>query len=130
MSGKASIVPRERIEQAIVLIRGEKVMLDRDLAVLYGVETRVLVQAVKRNRERFPADFMFRLTKAEFDDLRSQSVMSSRSRTSASGHEHIDPAAHHPGRHALSVLHATYQHKQLSRHCNPPVIHRGLRQRR
>jgi phage regulator Rha-like protein len=74
---KAGLVPIERIEQAILLIRGHKVMLDADLAVLYGVQTKVLVQAVKRNLARFPEDFMFQLTKEEFDDLRSQSVTSS-----------------------------------------------------
>ena len=77
MTVKQSIVPSERIERSILLIRGEKVMLDSDLAELYGVETKVLVQAVKRNTERFPADFMFQLTKKEFNDLRSQSVTSS-----------------------------------------------------
>ena len=77
MTVKQSIVPSERIERSILLIRGEKVMLDSDLAELYGVETKVLVQAVKRNIERFPADFMFQLTKKEFNDLRSQSVTSS-----------------------------------------------------
>jgi hypothetical protein len=66
-----------RIEGSILLIRGENVMLDADLAALYGVETRVLVQAVTRNKDRFPADFAFRLTKEEFADLRSQSVISS-----------------------------------------------------
>lgn len=73
-----SLVPQERIERAILLVRGEKVMLDQDLAVVYGVETRVLVQAVKRNRARFPGDFMFRLTKSDAADLRSQSVISKR----------------------------------------------------
>ena len=68
--------PPQRIEQAIRTIRGERVMLDRDLAALYGVETRVLVQAVKRNADRFPADFLFQLTEAEFGRLTSQSVMS------------------------------------------------------
>ena len=62
--------PVDRIEKAILLIRGQKVMLDADLAALYGVETRVLVQAVKRNLERFPEDFMFQLSKEEFDNLR------------------------------------------------------------
>jgi len=71
-----SLVPNERIEQSILLIRGHKVMLDRDLAELYGVETRVLVQAVKRHSRRFPGDFMFQLTKEEFRDWRSQFVMS------------------------------------------------------
>lgn len=73
----ASLAPPERIEKAILLIRGQKVMLDAALAELYGVETRALVQAVKRNRDRFPADFSFQLTREEFRDLRSHSVMSS-----------------------------------------------------
>lgn len=71
-----SLVPIERIEGAILLIRGEKVILDRDLADLYRVETRALVQAVKRNINRFPVDFMFQLSKEEFDNWRSQIVMS------------------------------------------------------
>jgi hypothetical protein len=66
-----------RIEQCIFLIRGEKIMLDQDLAALYGVETRALVQAVKRNTERFPDDFMFQLSDDEFGNLRSQIVTSS-----------------------------------------------------
>jgi hypothetical protein len=70
------LIPVERIEKAILLVRGEKVMLDRDLAALYEVETRVLVQAVKRNVRRFPPDFMFQFSKAELDDWRSQFVMS------------------------------------------------------
>jgi hypothetical protein len=70
-------IPMERIEKAILLIRGHKVMLDADLATLYGVETKVLVQAVKRNIERFPEDFMFQLSLQEFADLRSQFVPSS-----------------------------------------------------
>ena len=65
------------IQQRIHEIRGEKVMLDRDLAELYGVEVRVLNQAVKRNIERFPEDFMFRLDNQEFNNLRSQIVISS-----------------------------------------------------
>jgi hypothetical protein len=69
-------VQEAKIERAILLIRGEKVMLDADLAALYGVATRVLIQAVKRNAERFPPDFMFQLTKEEVDLLRSQFVTS------------------------------------------------------
>ena len=72
-----SIVPSARIERAILMIRGEKVMLDQDLAELYEVETKVLVQAMKRNIDRFPEDFMFQLTTDEFTDLRSQIVTSS-----------------------------------------------------
>jgi hypothetical protein len=71
------LLPAERIERSILLIRGQKVLLDADLADLYGVTTRVLVQAVRRNLDRFPADFMFQLTREEFALLRSQTVISS-----------------------------------------------------
>jgi hypothetical protein len=67
-----SLVPAERIERCILLVRGHKVMLDAELAELYGVETGALVRAVKRNSERFPDDLMFQLTKEEFDNLRCQ----------------------------------------------------------
>ena len=76
MSENQSLIPSERIEHSILLLRGQKVMLDKDLASLYGVETRVLVQAMKRNIERFPEDFVFQLDDAEFDVLRSQIVIS------------------------------------------------------
>jgi hypothetical protein len=72
----AEIIPLERIERRIYLIRGQKVMLDRDLAELYGVKTFVLNQAVKRKCYRFPEDFMFNLTRKEMMDL-SQTVISS-----------------------------------------------------
>lgn len=75
-----TLVPAETIEKKILLLRGEKVMLDTDLAALYGVETRVLVQAVKRNIERFPDDFMFQLSKEEADFLKSQIVTLKRGR--------------------------------------------------
>jgi hypothetical protein len=71
-----ALIPAERIEKAILLVRGHKVMLDRDLAELYGVPTKVLNQAVRRNSKRFPVDFMFQLTKPEFEDWRSQIVTS------------------------------------------------------
>jgi len=74
------IVTAESIEHKIYLVRGQKVMLDSDLAELYGVETKILVQAVKRNIKRFPPDFMFQLTAEEGVLLRSQIV------TSSSGH--------------------------------------------
>ena len=74
MVSKQYLVPVERIEKAILLVRKQKVLLDADLAALYGVETRVLVQAVKRNLERFPEDFMFQLSREETDFLRSQIV--------------------------------------------------------
>lgn len=64
-----SIIPVEKITNKIFLIRKEKVMLDSDLADLYGVETRVLKQAVRRNLDRFPQDFMFQLTKLEWNKL-------------------------------------------------------------
>ena len=69
--------PLENIENLIHVIRGKQVMLDRDLARLYGVEARALNQAVQRNIERFPEDFMFQLSKEEFENLRSQIVTSS-----------------------------------------------------
>ncbi len=72
-----ALVARERIEQTILVIRGHRVMLSTDLADLYVVEPRVLIQAVKRNRGRFPADFMFQLTEQEFSHLKSQIVISS-----------------------------------------------------
>lgn len=71
------MIPIDIIASKICIIRSVKVMLDRDLAELYGVETKVLKQAVRRNINRFPADFMFELTKDEFKNLRSQIVTSS-----------------------------------------------------
>ena len=71
---KNAMIQTERIKNAILLIRGQKVMIDADLAELYGVETKVLKQAVRRNIDRFPADFMFELTKEENQSLRSQNV--------------------------------------------------------
>ncbi len=70
MTDGRSLIPVERIEQSILLIREHKVILDSDLASLYDVETKALVRAVKRNLDRFPADFMFQLSQEEFDDLR------------------------------------------------------------
>jgi hypothetical protein len=69
-------VPKKHIENLILIIRGEKVILDSDLAGLYQAETRALVQAVKRNIRRFPKDFMFQLTREEFESLRSRFVIS------------------------------------------------------
>ena len=74
---KSSLLPLETITHRILLLREQKVLLDADLATLYGVETKVLLQAVKRNLKRFPEDFMFQLTNQEFNVLRSQSVTSS-----------------------------------------------------
>jgi hypothetical protein len=70
-------IAEERIIGKIHLIRGKKIMLDRDLAELYGVETRVLNQAARRNEKRFPDDFMFQLTVEELKNLKSQNVISS-----------------------------------------------------
>lgn len=71
------MVSEENILEKIYLIRGQKVMLDRDLAEMYGVEVRVLNQAVKRNSTRFPEDFMFQINRDEFQNLKSQIVISS-----------------------------------------------------
>jgi hypothetical protein len=73
----AIILKPENVAQLIFLIRGEKVMLDADLAALYGVSTKALNQAFRRNRNRFPSDFVFQLTKAEYDSMRSQLVTAS-----------------------------------------------------
>ena len=70
MDKGVELVPPERIERSILLIRGHKVILDADLAALYGVETKQLIQAVKRNLPRFPDDFMFQLNEEEFENLR------------------------------------------------------------
>ena len=76
----AAPLPAEHITKSILAFRGHKVLLDEDLATLYGVATGVLVQAVKRNLRRFPADFMFQLTDAEWTVLRSQTVIPTSSR--------------------------------------------------
>ena len=75
------LIPDERIVNKIYIIRDQKVMLDFDLAMLYEVETKVLNQAVKRNAERFPEDFIFRLTSKEWFTMRSQIVTSSSQNT-------------------------------------------------
>jgi len=78
MAKQKTLVTVQHIEKAILLIRGQKVMLDRDLAELYGVPTKVLKQAVKRNIDRFPSDFMFVLSRQEVAKLKSQFVTSNR----------------------------------------------------
>lgn len=78
MSKDTALVPAERIESMIFLIRGEKVMLDEDLAKLYGTTTKRLNEQVRRNMKRFPPDFMFQLTNQEVTALRSQSATSKR----------------------------------------------------
>ena len=75
--GSRTAALTECIERSIVLLRGEKVMMSSDLALLYGVEPRALIQAVKRNRSRFPRDFMLELTAQEWANLKSQFVISS-----------------------------------------------------
>ncbi|HWN95814.1 MAG TPA: ORF6N domain-containing protein [Methylomirabilota bacterium] len=78
MAVKTDILPLERVEHVILMVRGQKVLLDRDLAALYGVETRVLNQAVRRNIDRFPGDFMLTLSREEISSI-SQIVTSSSS---------------------------------------------------
>lgn len=75
MSGK-SLIPSVKIESLLHRIRGQNIMLDNHLAILYGIETRTLIQAVKRNTEPFPQDFMFQLNEEETKILQSQIVMS------------------------------------------------------
>ena len=78
MEKASTLIPLERIEHAILLIRGKKVMLDRDLAALYGVKTIALRQQVKRNKDRFPSDFMFQVSEHEAALLVSQTVIPSK----------------------------------------------------
>jgi hypothetical protein len=77
MTTSIQVIPDETVIKKIYLIRNEKVMLDSDLALLYGIETRRLNEQVKRNFERFPEDFMFQLTETEFENLKSQIATSS-----------------------------------------------------
>ena len=74
---KASIIPANIVKNKIYTIQGKKVMLSSDLAKLYNVETRALIQAVKRNVERFPNDFLFQLNEKEYNNLKSHIVISS-----------------------------------------------------
>lgn len=75
MADKKTLIPLSRVENLIMVIRNQKVMLDKDLASLYGVTTGNLNLAVTRNIKRFPEDFMFRLTRQEFDGMISQNVI-------------------------------------------------------
>ena len=72
MADENAVLPAGRIEERILVLRGQRVMLDADLAELYGTQTGALVRAVKRNKERFPTDFMFQLSQREYDNLRCQ----------------------------------------------------------
>jgi len=80
MSENPILIPTERIERVILLVRGDRVMLDSDLAELYGVETKALNRAVRRNSGRFPLDFMFQLTSEEAESLRCQTGTSNKGR--------------------------------------------------
>lgn len=96
---KREIIPTTRIAQSIHLLRGQKVMLDFDLAALYGVETRVLNQAVKRNAARFPDDFMFRLNTEEISLLRSQFVILNSQGGQRSSHSRLQIVTLKRGQH-------------------------------
>ena len=104
-------VPIELIERRIYLIRGRKVMLDTDLAELYGVATKVLNQAVKRNHARFPDDFMFRLTQEEAECLRSQFVTSNPGR----GGRRYQPYAF--TEHGVAMLSAVLNSRRAEQMC-------------
>lgn len=75
MQSPSQRVPAERVESAILLLRGQRVILDAELAAMYEVQLRSLIQAVKRNRDRFPPDFAFQLSGSELESLRSQTVI-------------------------------------------------------
>jgi hypothetical protein len=94
-----SIILRpENVAQLVFFIRGEKVMLDADLAMLYGVEARALNQAAARNRKRFPADFMFRLSAKEYESLRSQIVIAAKSSKDLNSSQSVMSSRKHRGR--------------------------------
>lgn len=101
MTNRALTASVEQIESQIFLIRGQKVMLDADLAELYGVPTKVLNQAIKRNTERFPEDFMFQLTAEEFADLRCQIGTSSLRSQIATSNNSVGNTAGRGGRRHL-----------------------------
>jgi len=86
-----ALVPVEMIEKKILLIRGEKVMLDVDLADIYGVTTKRLNEQVKRNADRFPADFAFQLTSEEWESLKALNAESNRSQFATGSQKHRDP---------------------------------------
>ena len=100
MENQKSLVPAERIEQSILLIRGHKVMLYRELTQLYGVETRALNRAVKRNADRFPEDFMFQLTVEKTEGLRYQTGIS---KTGSGGRRYLPYAFTEQGVAMLSM---------------------------
>jgi len=104
MTGESAVVPKS-IENQIRVLRGQKVLLDSDLAALYAVEVRALNQAVKRNKERFPPDFVFQLSAEENEELKSQSVISSGSH---GGRRHVPYAfTEHGAIMAASVLNSS-----------------------
>lgn len=97
---KQEIIPPARIAKSIYLLRGQRVMLDTDLAALYGVETRTLNQAVKRNATRFPDDFMFRLNTEEIGLLRSQFVILNKQNRQRSSHSRLQIVSLKRGQHS------------------------------
>ncbi len=92
------ILKPEDVARLVFFVRGEKVMLDADLAMLYGVEARALNQAVARNRKRFPADFMFRLSAKEYENLRSQIVISEERTKKLNSSQFVMSSRKHRGR--------------------------------
>ena len=108
----SALVPRERIEQTILLIRGHRVMLDADLTQLYGVTAGRLNEAVKRNENRFPSDFMFQLTKPEFEHLKSQIAISS---SKWGGRRHAPYAFTEQGVAMLSRVLPSERHRSCER---------------
>jgi hypothetical protein len=108
---KTALLPAARIERRILLLRNEKVLLDSDLAELYGVEARVLNQAVKRNIGRFPADFMFRLTVAETQLVRELQTPDSSQTVTSSG---ASPKSAAAGRNSSQIVMSSKKHRGLA----------------
>ena len=116
------LVPAERIEHAILVLRGQKVMLDSELAALYEVPVKALNQAVKRNLDRFPEDFMFRLNQEEATSLRSQSVTSKAGR----GGRRTEPYAF--TEQGVAML-SSVPHSQRAVHVNIEIMRAFVRLR-
>jgi hypothetical protein len=91
MKSRPTLIAVDQLENLIFIVRGQRVMLDSDLARVYGVSTKALNQAVKRNAARFPHDFAFRLTRAEFASLGAQCAMSNQSQFVTGSQKHRDP---------------------------------------
>src|SRR6476660_8742006 len=118
------VLKPENVTQLVFFIRGEKHLLDADLAMLYGVEPRVLNQAVARNRKRFPADFMFQVSASEYDALTSQIVISDKDDARAASALRSQIVISKKGRAAAAIFHTPLPSRASP--CSEFLIKHGL----